>query len=391
VTGGAEWDLVVIGAGPAGTAAALGALHRRPDLSVLLVDRAAFPRDKACGDGIAPHVLDLLASVGVTGLLDDRVPVRRLRLERDGEAVVRDMRRPGLVVPREVLDARLLHEARRAGAVFAVRRVREVVEEDGGVTVDGTLRARAVVGADGARSRLRATLGIDHATTALALRGYAPTPAARRGEQVIVFGTSRQPSYAWSFDRGDGCANVGYGEALRRDCGTPSRQLLLDRLEELLPGATTGGASWRGHHLPLSGSRWAHPRGRVLLAGDAAGLVNPLTGEGIYYAVATGLLAGRCAAEAVAGGMAPGPSYHRAVRRLIGSHLRHTAAAAKLATAGPVLSAGIRAAAGDQQVFDDLVELGLGRGRITGSVVRGLLRAASDGALHGREGGRLSR
>lgn len=390
MTGRSEWDLVVVGAGPAGTAAALGALHERPELSVLLLDRTAFPRDKACGDGVAPHVLDLLASVGVTGLLDDRVPVRRLRLERAGETVARDMRRPAWVVPRELFDARLLAAARRAGAVFEEHRVREVVEHDGRVAVDGMLRARSVVGADGARSRLRSRVGLRDGATALALRGYAPTPAERSGEQVIVFGTTRQPSYAWSFDRGDGYANVGYGEVLRADRDRPSRQLLLDRLEDLLPGASAHGGSWRGHHLPLSGGRWSHPRGRVLLAGDAAGLVNPLTGEGIYYAVATGLLAGRCAARAVDLGITPGETYHRAVRRLIGPHLRHTAAAARLATTGPVLRAGIRAAAADRQVFDDLVELGLGRGRITGPVLRGLLRAGWHGALHAREAERVT-
>ena len=69
------WDLVVVGAGPAGTAAALGALTARPGLRVLLLDRADFPRDKACGDGIAPHVLDVLEQVGVTGLRDDQAPV----------------------------------------------------------------------------------------------------------------------------------------------------------------------------------------------------------------------------------------------------------------------------------------------------------------------------
>ncbi|HXV94039.1 MAG TPA: hypothetical protein VD813_12115, partial [Pseudonocardia sp.] len=105
------WDLAIVGAGPAGTAAALGALRTRPDLAVLLLDRADFPRDKACGDGIAPHVLDLLADVGVTGLMDDRVPVGRLRLERGSVTVSRDMARAAWVVPREVFDARLVDAA----------------------------------------------------------------------------------------------------------------------------------------------------------------------------------------------------------------------------------------------------------------------------------------
>ncbi len=368
------WDLVVVGAGPAGTSAALGALSVRPDLSVLLLDRADFPRDKACGDGVAPHAVELLEEVGVTGLVDGDVPVRRLRLERDGAAVARDMRRPAWVVPRRVFDARLVAAAQSAGAVLRRHRVREVTAGPDAVTVDGRFRARAVVGADGVHSAVRRTLGVRAGRTAFALRGYAPTPAVRRGEQVIVFGTTRQPSYAWSFDRGDGLANVGYGELLHDGRPGPTREVLLERLEELLPGSTEGGADWRGAHLPLSGWRWPHPRGRVLLAGDAAGLVNPLTGEGIYYAVATGILAGRAAAGA---GDDPGASYRRAVGHLIGRHLRHSAVVAQLAQTGSVLSAGMRAAAADQRVFDDLVDLGLGPGRVTSRVVRRLVAAAA--------------
>lgn len=381
-----EWDLVVVGAGPAGTAAALGALRQRPDLSVLMLDRADFPRDKACGDGVAPHVVDLLERAGVTGLMKDEVPVRRLRLERDGLGVARTMRRPAWVVPRTVFDARLVAAAREAGATLRRHRVRAVEVGREGVTIDGHIRARCVVGADGAHSQVRAAAGLRPGPMAFALRGYAPTNTGRRGEQVIVFGTSRQPSYAWSFDRGDGLANVGYGELLTQARTPPTRRLLLERLEALLPGAADGGSGWRGAHLPLSGWRWAHPDGRVLLAGDAAGLVNPLTGEGIYYAVVTGLVAGRTAAS-VTPGQDAGRTYRRAVRALLGGHLRHTALVGRLAQAGPVLESGMRAAAEDQRVFDDLVELGLGRGRLTTSVVRGLAAAAGDRIWHARPGG----
>jgi geranylgeranyl reductase family protein len=380
------WDLAVVGAGPAGTAAALSALRHRPHLSVVLLDRTDFPRDKACGDGVAPHVVDLLEGVGVTGLMDGEVPVRRLRLRRDGVDAARTMRRPAWVVPRAVLDARLLAAAQDAGAVLRRHRVRDVEVGPDGVVVDGQVRARLLVGADGAHSRVRAATGVPPGRLAFALRGYAPTPAGRRGDQVIVLGTRRQPSYAWSFDRGDGLANVGYGELLTRDRPHPTRRLLLDRLTELLPGSTDGGTGWRGAHLPLSGRRWLHPAGRVLLAGDAAGLVNPLTGEGIYYAVATGLLAGHTAAVADPAGNA-GRDYRTAVRALLGRHLRHTALAARTAQVGPVLDAGLRAAAQDQRVFDDLVELGLGRGPLTASVVRGIATAAATRGWHARPGG----
>ncbi|WP_435743739.1 NAD(P)/FAD-dependent oxidoreductase [Nocardioides sp. SYSU DS0663] len=374
----ADWDLVVVGAGPAGTSAALGALHHDPSLRVLLLDRADFPRDKACGDGIAPHALDMLAGIGVRGLLDDRVPVRRLRLSHGPAAVERAMARPAYVVPRTVLDARLVEAALAAGATLRRHRVREVRAggQDDPVAVDD-VRGAVVVGADGAHSQVRRALGRPRGPAALAVRGYAPVADGRRGAQVIRLGTEHQPSYAWSFDCGDGTANVGYGELLRADRPSPTRADLLARLDRLLPGATAGARAWQGHHLPLSTARWRPSDGRVLLAGDAAGLVNPLTGEGIFYAVATGLAAGRAAATAVRDGrpQIAGRRHRRATREVLLPHLRHTAAAARLSRSSRVLTAGLHAAGRDQRVFDDLVELGLARGRLTPTLALGLGRA----------------
>ncbi len=387
----ATWDLAVVGAGPAGTAAALAARYAAPGLRVALLDRADFPRDKACGDGVAGQVLDRLAEVGVTGLLDDRVPVSRLRLDRDGTGVERTMSRPAYVVPRRVLDARLVEAARAAGAVPVRHRVRRVALDDprAAVVLDDEIDAEVVVAADGAHSVVRRAVGAAPGRMALALRGYAPVPAARAAAQVIAFGTGRRTSYAWSFDRGDGLANVGYGEVLD-DRPAPPRAALIARLEDLLPGSTRGGGDWLGHHLPLSGARWRPPSGRVLLVGDAAGLVNPLTGEGIYYAVATGIAAGRAAARALVSGRpaSAGRAYRRAARAHLFPHLRHTAAAARLTRRPSMLDAGLRASARDQRVFDDLVELGLARGRITPAVAGGLIGALLRGspAPRGEEG-----
>jgi geranylgeranyl reductase family protein len=353
---------VVVGAGPAGAAAALGALRAAPGASVLLLDREEFPRDKACGDGIAPQVFDLLAEVGVTGVVDDRTPIRRLSLRRGELGVERMMARAAYVVPRTVFDERLVSAAVAAGAVLRKQRVARVEVGASSVMVDD-IEARMVVGADGAHSLVRRALGVAGGAVALAMRGYAPTPAGRAGQQVIVFGSARQPSYAWSFDRGDGWSNVGYGEQLRAGGERPTRAGLLAALEVLLPGASDGAVDWRGHQLPLASWRWRPQAGRVMLAGDAAGLINPMTGEGIYYAVATGILAGRAAVGALRRGSGDaGTEYRRAVKRLLGRHLRDTAVAARLSRSGRVLDAGIRASAADQTVFDNLVEIGLADG-----------------------------
>jgi len=380
------WDLVVVGAGPAGSCAALGALKASPGLRVLLLDRADFPRDKSCGDGIAPHVIDALASVGAAGVVAGWTPLRHLELARGDTRVAGPMAREVYVVPREVFDARLVEHAVAAGAVLEKRRVRRVEVRDDRVVLDGpgdSVSARVVVGADGVHSVLRPhLLGEIREPRAIAIRGYAPTVESRRGTQVIRYGPRAQPAYAWAFDRGDGWSNVGYGELLPGQLAgpspgaAPSRALLLEQLEELLPATVPEGRDWKGHHLPLSGWRWKQPDGRVLLVGDAAALVNPMTGEGIYYAVATGILAGRTAAHSIVAGEPgrAGAEHRRAVRGLLATHLKHTWAAARLARVPVVVDAGIRAAGRDRHAFDTLVELGLGDGRIGPRLAVGLAR-----------------
>jgi geranylgeranyl reductase family protein len=379
----APWDVVVVGAGPAGACAALGALRADPGLRVLLLDRADFPRDKSCGDGIAPHALDALRSVGAADAVAGWAPLRNLELTRGEARVAGPMAREVYVVPREVFDARLVGHAIRAGAVLERRRVRRVEVALDRVVLDGEVEGRVVVGADGVHSVLRPHLlgqlsGQSHEPRAIAIRGYAPTTEERRGKQVIRYGPRAQPAYAWAFDRGDGWCNVGYGELLpgRSSGAAPSRALLLEQLEELLPRSVPEGKDWKGHHLPLSGWRWQQPDGRVLLVGDAAALVNPMTGEGIYYAVATGILAGGAAARCIAAQepQHAGAQHRKAVRGLLARHLKHTWAAARLARVPAVVDAGIRAAGRDRHCFDTLVELGLGDGRIGPRLAGGLVR-----------------
>lgn len=366
-------DVAIVGAGPAGSAAAIAA--RRAGASVLLLDKADFPRDKPCGDGIAAEALDVLADLGVTGAADGFAPVERLRLVAPGgREVARPLPRPAHTVPRKVFDARLVEAARQAGAEFRRHAVRSIRRHAGGVVIDDRIEARVLIGADGAGSVVRRALG--HPVNpsghlAIAIRGYAP---AAGEEQLIKTTRQRWPAYAWSFPLGDGTANVGYGEVLR---GTPlTKAYLLDRLADLLPGGEPAGL--RAHHLPLSTHRPAPARGPVLLVGDALSLINPFTGEGIFYAVLSGSLAGTAAA---AGPETAAKRYTAALRARLGRHLRHSRVASLLTRRSRVVDAAVEAARRDGAVFDRMVDLGLADGvfdlRTIGRIAAGMARIAA--------------
>jgi geranylgeranyl reductase family protein len=354
-----QYDVVVVGAGPAGSSAALAA--RKLGASVLLLDRATFPRDKTCGDGIAPHALAVLAELGVTGVEAGFAPVPALHLVGpSGASVLRKLDRPDYTIPRKVFDARLVDGAVAAGATLAQHTVRVIDERPGSVVIDGVISARTVIGADGAYSLVRRTLGQPTnppEALALAIRGYAPATGPSV-QQIVTAGGTQWPAYAWNFPIGDGFANIGYGEVLRGK--TLTREYLLDRLAALLPEVdTTAATGLRAHHLPLSTQRPISGRGRLLLAGDAYSLINPFTGEGIFYAVLSGSMAGAAAARAERGAAR---IYDVALKHRLGRHLRHSKFAARLTSSARVVDATIRAADADQRVFDSIVELGLGDG-----------------------------
>jgi menaquinone-9 beta-reductase len=258
-----------------------------------------------------------------------------------------------------VFDARLLTAALASGANFRRLTVRRIEVGQTHVEIEGALRASVVVGADGAESVVRRMAGlVPNAAhhTAIAIRGYAPVLPGTDGVQLVTTTEQRWPAYAWSFPLGDGRANVGYGELVS---SRVTRGGLLAGLERLLPGVDAAGL--RAHRLPLSTGRPRQSDGRVLLAGDAASLINPLTGEGIFYAVLSGALAG----TAAVGDGDPGAVYRRALEARLGRHLVHSSAASWASRWPRLMDAVFRAAADDQRVFDDVVRLGLADGRLT--------------------------
>lgn len=373
-----DWDVIVVGAGPAGSAAALAALDAKPDARVLLLDRAPLGRDKVCGDGIAPHTVAALDALGVRSVEPHEV-VETVKLSAPGgassSAVTSD---PGYVVPRATFDERLARAAIERGAVFVERHVTSVVPDDPGVTVDGQDRAPVLIAADGANSVVRRAIGQGHnakRSLAVAVRGYAPTPEGRPRELEIRWDARRAGGlcYAWSFPTANGTSNVGYG--MSAAALSNGRAELEERMRLLLSDHDLDGVELSGHNLPLSVATPQFAVGRVLLTGDAASLINPLTGEGIYSAVASGIMAGRAA---VADPASAGERYSRELREKFGRQHRQLRLVYPLVDSKAVLDAVIRACSTNRGTFDRLLDVGLGessfRMRDVGTLLRHLVR-----------------
>lgn len=319
-----DLDVVVVGAGPAGcaTAGRLAAAGHR----VLLLDRSEFPRDKACGDGLTAASVAHLVGLGLAGHLDRYRAVRGTRLTQDGAEHVR-LRTDGggRVVPRFELDALLAARAAEAGAdVLHGARVTAPVVAGGRVAgvrlvhegVTRTVTARHVVAADGATSVLvRALRPRAHGLTGVAVRAYADG-VADDGDCFRIFaplrpdGSDRRlAGYGWLFPLADGRVNVGVGLVRLRpgDHQINLRQVFVDFVAGLvarepgLRGLTVRG-ELRGAPLPCDFDPAACLVDGMLAVGDAANLVDPVTGEGIDAALESGEIAADVLDEALTSG-----------------------------------------------------------------------------------------
>lgn len=323
-----DCDVIVVGGGPAGAAAAARLAAR--GFSTIVVDRAAFPRDKVCGDFVSPAALAELADLGVARTeafsATNAIGEFALHVDRDLVGVmaipeVEGLPALGRVIPRGQLDAWVVDAARQAGAtVLDGRKVTAVEQEPGGVmTVHGhgaagpwRLRARLLVGADGSNSVVARTLrGIapPRQDRMLAVRAYFDDVAGPADQATISLCADSFPGYCWLFPSADGQANVGVGMLVSTypQAARNLRELLQRLIGQDGPmRSRLQGASIRGKilgcplatynpQLPLVGDR-------IMLVGDAAGLINPINGEGIQYA----LHSGRLAADVAAGRLSLG-------------------------------------------------------------------------------------
>ncbi len=341
-------DVIVVGAGPAGVAAAI--VLARAGRAVLLLDRAAFPRDKPCGDLIGAQALAAARRLGVDE--NHLAPYRSLSgaVVSAGDATLNLVPTSAMgrrvlthsdarVIPRVVFDAAMVEAAQRAGATLRRVTVRQVGSWDGsGRTVSGTgpsgqveLRSRVVVNAGGYGSRIAAAPPLRSAgggpPRGIAMRGYlqgVTSPPDR-----IVFSLDRWvlPGYGWIFPLPDGAANVGVG-TLAASTGSPETEHLHRLYQRFVEDRSSPVAPWLAKATPTAPPRsWPldlGPRRRptvddgLVVVGEAAALVGPLTGAGIAFALRSGEEAGRIIAAALRGGAPLAPAlapYARAIHR----------------------------------------------------------------------------
>ncbi len=314
-----SFDVIVVGAGPAGSTSAY--FLAREGLSVLLLDRARFPRDKPCGGGVTARAAALLP-FSIEPIVEDVVD----RLEI-GLAYARRFERrstkPLIYMTRRVeLDGFLVEKACEAGAVFReVTKVTEVELRADDVLVqtkDWAGTGRVVIGADGTNGITARALGCEAARVHLvaleADLSYDAVDRDRyRGRAVLELGAV-PGGYGWIFPKGDH-VNVGVGG------WETEGPRLRSHLAGLVEGYGLDGSSLenvRGYRLPLRGAGDGLTNGRGLVVGDAAGLVDPLTGDGMYEAFLSARLASRTVVDFLRGRTDGLAAYADATLRALG-------------------------------------------------------------------------
>lgn len=319
-------DVIVVGAGPAGSAAAYHLAQT--GVSVLLLEKTAFPREKVCGDGLTPRAVKSLIAMGVD-VSEAAGWIRNKGLRIYGGGVRLEIPWPqlasfpdyGLVRPRLDLDHILVQQAVKAGAqLHESTTVSEPIFDDrtdevvGVRTKDGrSFHAPLTIAADGVSGRLALALGITRRPDrpmGVAARRYFTSPRTHDDHLeswLELRGPNGEllPGYGWVFGVGDGTSNVGLGllNTTHAFANTDYRVLLDSWLasvpaewqftEEFATGPVRSGA------LPMGFNRTPHYGRGLLLVGDAGGAVNPFNGEGIAYAMESGQLAAEVVAQAL--------------------------------------------------------------------------------------------
>ena len=356
-----ETDVLIVGAGPGGSAAAYHLA--RHGIDVLAVDKATFPREKVCGDGLTPRSVGAIERMGVD--TSDPGFERVMGLRVHSKDVTIDLPWPeletwpnyGLVMPRLGFDHLLLERAKKAGArVMEATDARLPLMHDGWVvgaeivpagdpeTEPTEIHARFTIAADGAASRFAAPAGVHRDVSrplGIAARRYyrAPNLGGPWFESWLDLweGDMLLPGYGWLFPMADGRVNLGAGLlSTFRNFKDISATRLFAAFATMLPedreiSEETADGRMLSGPLPMSLNRAPQAVPGMLVVGDAAGAVNPMNGEGIAYAIETAEMAAELLHEALVKDR-PGLAmlYPQALREKYGRYFRLGRGFAKL-------------------------------------------------------------
>ncbi|GAB3653847.1 geranylgeranyl reductase family protein [Actinocorallia lasiicapitis] len=323
-------DVIVVGAGPAGATTAY--YLAQAGLKVFLLEKATFPRDKICGDGLTPRAVKQLIAMGIDINAPGWIRNKGLRIYGGGVKIELDWPELasypdfGLVRPRMDLDQLLAEHAAKAGATLlqGVNVTEPIIDErtdrvvgvkavDKKTRADLEFRAPLVVAADGNSARLALALGIrkrEDRPMGVAVRRYYETP--RHDDDYMESwlelwdGDKLLPGYGWVFGCGNGTSNVGLGLLnTSKSFQNTDYRAMLQRWTAGMPeewqfdeAHATGPI--RGAALPMGFNRQPHYSRGLLLVGDAGGMINPFNGEGIDYAMESGHLAAGIVVQALA-------------------------------------------------------------------------------------------
>ncbi len=315
------WDLAIIGAGPAGSVCACSALAADKGLRVALIDRDTFPRDKACGDAVRQDAVSVLEQLGLASVFEGRPRITRctLNIPDNFQYLERIIDFDGYayyVVERKIFDAALYEAAVQKGANdFSGHSMTAATYDESAelwsVTVkqssgsEFVLRARVLVGADGAGSRVRRVAGLElnsEEYIAVAVRAYAQAPGFDEETMQIDYLERFMPGYGWVFPLLNGKVNIGMGLDKRdyKTAGSSLESLLHDYVRQLADeGVQIHGISdVKTYPLPLSFPELPLvPQQRVALIGDASAMIDPFTGEGIHFGIWSGYELGRAVSQ----------------------------------------------------------------------------------------------
>jgi geranylgeranyl reductase family protein len=392
-----EYDVVIIGAGPAGSSTALAFKQAAPGLRIALVDKASFPRDKPCGDGLGPGVLTVLEDLGVSEIIAGEQVLSEVEVRGPGNTVVAgalpaldSKAEAGVVMERIRFDERLQAAAIDAGVEdwsgwrFSgsdLERERRLVRVDGAGRTT-TLSTALLVGADGASSRVRRDLGVDRngdLHTGIGIRAYAEvldSDGVPPSRLLLDFEEELTPGYGWVFPLHHRRANIGAFTLVSdlKKRGSRTTDLLtafVERLER--HGYSVSGVSFeRSYLLPLAAGMPKLSHERAALVGDAASMINPWSGEGIYYAMESGRLLARATSSALVGGgslVGPLRTFERGFRKRFSRHFRGCRVAQIVTRSNAVSERLLRVAARDDTVFRYLTSLMFGEEGIEARVI----------------------